>query len=219
MIDWRALAYHVRATRFDSVIVWVTALSAVAISIEFCVLIGVFMSFLLTVPRAGRMLLSEFVVASDGAVHERLPDDPRCNRLLIYGLEGELFFGASAALERHFEKIEQRIDAHTRAVVLRLKRARNPDAVGLTLLEGFVDRVRARGIRVLLCGVRNDLARKLEKTGLAARIGDPIFREEKVRLTSTAMAIRHAYSLIDDPCPTCPRRSREGQGQALYYVI
>lgn len=219
MIDWRALAYHVRATRFDSVIVWVTALSAVAISIEFCVLIGVFMSFLLTVPRAGRMLLSEFVVASDGAVHERLPDDPRCNRLLIYGLEGELFFGASAALERHFEKIEHRIDAHTRAVVLRLKRARNPDAVGLTLLEGFVDRIRARGIRVLLCGVRSDLARKLEKTGLTARIGDPIFREEKVRLTSTAMAIRHAYSLIDDPCQTCPRRSREGQGQALYYVI
>lgn len=219
MIDWRALAYHVRATRFDSAIVWVTAFSAVAISIEFCVLIGVFMSFLLTVPRAGRMLLTEFTVAPDGAVHERLPDDPRCNRILIYGLEGEMFFGASAALERHFERIEQRIDEHTRAVVLRLKRARNPDAVGLTLLEGFVDRVRARGVHVLLCGVRADFARKLENSGLAARIGDPIFREERVRLTSTAMAIRHAYTLIDDPCPTCPRRGREGQEPALYYVI
>jgi SulP family sulfate permease len=219
MIDWRALAYHVRATRFDSVIVWVTAFSAVAISIEFCVLIGVFMSFLLTVPRVGRMLLTEFAITSDGAVHERLPDDVRCNRLLIYGLEGEMFFGASAALERHFERIEQRIDEHTRAVVLRLKRARNPDAVGLTLLESFVDRVRARGIHVLLCGVRNDLARKLASTGLAERIGDPIFHEEKVRLTSTTMAIRHAYSLIDDPCPTCPRRSREGREPALYYVI
>jgi SulP family sulfate permease len=219
MIDWRALAYHLRATRFDSVIVWVTAFSAVAISIEFCVLIGVFMSFLLTVPRAGRMLLTEFTITADGAVHERLPDDLRCNRLLIYGLEGEMFFGASAALERHFERIEQRIDEHTRGVVLRLKRARNPDAVGLTLLEGFVDRVRARGVHVLLCGVRADFARKLEKTGLAARIGDPIFREEKVRLTSTTLAIRHAYTLIDDPCPTCPRRSRGSSEPALYYVI
>jgi hypothetical protein len=72
---------------------------------------------------------------------------------------------------------------------------------------------------VLLCGVRSDLARKLENTGLATRIGDPIFREEKVRLTSTTMAIRHAYSLVDDPCPTCPRRGREGKDPALYYVI
>ena len=219
MIDWRALAYHLKATRFDSVIVWVTAFSAVAISIEFCVLIGVFMSFLLTVPRAGRMLLTEFTVTPDGVVHERLPEDLRCNRLLIYGLEGEMFFGASAALERHFERIEQRIDEHTRAVVLRLKRARNPDAVGLTLLDGFVDRVRARGVHVLLCGVRTDFARKLEKTGLADRIGDPIFREEKVRLTSTTLAIRHGYTLIDDPCPGCPRRRRGSDEPALYYVI
>jgi sulfate permease, SulP family len=219
MIDWRALAYHLRATRFDSVIVWVTAFSAVAISIEFCVLIGVFMSFLLTVPRAGRMLLTEFTITPDGAVHERLPEDDRCDRLLIYGLEGEMFFGASAALERHFEKIEQRIGEHTRAVVLRLKRARNPDAVGLTLLEGFVDRVRARSVHVLLCGVRSDFAAKLENTRLAERIGEPIFREEKVRLTSTTMAIRHAYSLIDDPCPTCPRRNRGSAAPVLYYVI
>jgi SulP family sulfate permease len=219
LIDRRALAYHIRATRFDSVIVWVTAFSAVAISIEFCILIGVFMSFLLTVPRAGRMLLSEFTITPDGAVHERLPDDFRCNRLLIYGLEGEMFFGASAALERHFEKIERRIDEHTRVVVLRLKRARNPDAVGLTLLERFIDRVRARGVHLLLCGVRANFARKLENTGLADRIGDPIFREEKVRLTSTTLAIRHAYTLIDDPCEACPRRSRGSAEPALHYVI
>jgi hypothetical protein len=34
------------------------------------------MSFMLTVPRAGRMLLTEFVVTADGGIHERLPDDP-----------------------------------------------------------------------------------------------------------------------------------------------
>ena len=57
-------------------------------------LIGIFMSFMLAVPRAGRMLLSEFVVGADGGVHERLPDDMVCDRMLIFGLEGELFFGA-----------------------------------------------------------------------------------------------------------------------------
>ena len=219
MIDWRALHYHLRVTRFDSVIVWATAFSAVAISIEFCVLIGVMMSSLLTVRRAGRMLLTEFTITPDGAIRERFPDDVRCNRLLIYGLEGELFFGSSAALERHFDRIEQRIDGHTRALVLRLKRARNADAVGIVLLKGFADRVRARGVHVLLCGVHADLARKLEATGFSDGFDDPVFREEKVSLTSTIQAIHHAHDLIGDPCSTCPRRGPGESYPALRYVF
>src|SRR5262249_17494642 len=45
MIDWHALSYHWRATRFDATIVAATSLAAVFISVEFCVLIGVFLSF------------------------------------------------------------------------------------------------------------------------------------------------------------------------------
>ena len=118
MVDWRALVYHLRATRFDAAIVAATAVAAVAISVEFCVLIGVFMSFLLAVPRAGRMLLTEFVVSADGGIHERLPEDEVCGRILIFGLEGEMFFGSTAALERHFAHIEERVadsDARRRA--------------------------------------------------------------------------------------------------------
>jgi SulP family sulfate permease len=60
------------ASQFDRVIVAVTAI-ALAISIEFCVLIGVFMSFMLAVPRTGRMLLTQFVVTEDRTVRERRP--------------------------------------------------------------------------------------------------------------------------------------------------
>ena len=219
MIDWRGLYYHLRVTRFDAVIVGATAFSAVAISIEFCILIGVVMSSLLTVRRAGRMLLTEFTITPDGAIRERFPDDLRCNRLLIYGLEGEMFFGASAALESHFQQIEQRIDQHTCAVVLRLKRARNADAAGMILLKEFVDRVQARGVHVLLCGVRRDLAHRMETTGLSASIRTPIFREEKVPLTSTILAISHAYRLIGDPCASCPRRDSGEGNPSLRYVF
>ncbi len=219
MIDWRGLYYHLRVTRFDAVIVGATAFSAVAISIEFCVLIGVVMSSLLTVRRAGRMLLTEFTITPDGAIRERFADDPRCNRLLIYGLEGEMFFGASAALEGHFQQIERRIDEHTRAVVVRLKRARNADAAGMILLKDFVDRVQARGVHVLLCGVRRDLAHRMETTGLSASLRTPIFHEEKVPLTSTILAIRHAYQLIGDPCASCPRRGSGEGNPSLRYVF
>lgn len=220
MVDWRALAYHLRTTQFDAAIVAATAISAVAISIEFCVLIGTFMSFLLTVPRAGRMLLTEFALTADGGLHERLPEDPPCSRILVFGLEGEMFFGASAALEAHFASIEERIGPDTRVLVLRVKRARNPDAVGLTLLEDFLHRVKARGVHVLLCGVRQDFAEKLDRTGITAHLGERLFLEQPVRQTSTLLAIRHAYELIGpDTCPTCPRRNGRASSSALHYEI
>jgi len=219
MIDWRALAYHFRTTYFDAAIVGVTAFAAVAISIEFCVLIGIFLSFLLTVPRAGRMLLTEFVIGKQGEIHERLPGDEPCDRILIYGLEGEMFFGASGALEAHFAEIESRIGPDTSVIVIRLKRARNPDAVGMTLLEGFLDRMDARGVRVLLCGVRSEFADKLRRVGLTRRLGDRLFLEQPVRLTSTALALRHAYTLIPDRCAICPARGTPDTDRGFHYVI
>jgi len=217
MVDWRALFYHLRTTRFDAAIVSATALAAVGISIEFCVLIGVFMSFMLTVPRAGQMLLSEFSLTG-GNLRERLPEDAPCPRILVFGLEGEMFFGASTALESHFAEMESRIGPDTRVLVLRLKRARNPDAVGLTLLEDFLKRVEARGVHVLLCGVRAEFADKLERTGISARLGERLFLEQPVRLTSTLLAVRHAYALLDGKtCSICPRTG--GTASSLAYEI
>jgi SulP family sulfate permease len=220
MIDLRQLRYHMRATRFDAAIVAMTAFSALAISVEFCVLIGIFMSFLLTVPRAGRMLRTEFVVSKEGNVHERLAEDEVCGRILIFGLEGELFFGSSASLEHHFQYMQDRIGPDTRVVVLRMKRAHNPDAVGLSLLEGFLDRMKARGVHVVMCGVRAHLFEIMKRTGLAARLGEKeVFLEQPVRQTSTLLAIRHAYDLIPEPCASCPRRDPAVRQRDLYYEI
>jgi SulP family sulfate permease len=203
MIDWRALGYHVRATPFDAAIVAATAVSAIVISVEFCVLIGVFMSFSLAVRRAGRMLRTEFVVSTDGGIHERLPDDEVSGPILIFGLEGEMFFGSTGALERHFTHIEERTVDGAKVVVLRMKRVRNPDAVGLTLLGGFLERMRERGIQVLLCGVRSALFESMQRTGLAKRLDETqIFLEQPVRLTSTLLAVRHAYEITATPWPT-----------------
>jgi len=206
MVDWHALRHHLRATRFDAAIVVTTAVGALAISVEFCVLLGVLMSFMLTVPRAGRMMLTQFVVSSaHGHTHERLPEDHTCDRILIFGLDGELFFGATAALERHFETIENAVTADTQVIVLRLKRSRNPDAVALTMLEHFLERMKARGVLVLLSGVRTELYNVLENTGMIAAAGEQVFREERVRQTSTMRAIQYAYSIIGQPCAECPR--------------
>jgi len=219
MVNPREIRYHLRISRFDAAIVVVTAVAAVAISIEFCVLIGVFMSFFLAVPRTGQMLLTEFVVAEGGSVRERLPEDAACARILIFGLEGEMYFGSGVSLEQHLDAIEDRVTEETRVVVLRMKRARNPDAVGMSLLERAVDRLRARGLTVLLCGVRLPFFVTMERSGFAQRLGPTnVFLEQPVRQTSTLLAIRHGYSLLAETCPTCPRRDAAAREGDLHYV-
>lgn len=210
MVDWHGLAYHLRASRFDAAIVAATALSAVFISIEFCVVIGVFLSFLLAVPRVGQMLLTEFVSADHGGgVHERLPGDQRCPHVLVFGLEGEMFFGAVSSLEQHLETIADAVTPETRVVVLRMKRARNPDAVGLSALDTFLADMKERGVQVLMCGVRADLLRRLRRCGMDERIGeDNLFVEQPVRETSTLLAMEHAYRLLPSRCSHCPRRAQ-----------
>ena len=220
MVNLHELRYHVRTSRFDAAIVAVTAISAVAISIEFCVLIGVFMSFLLAVPRTGNMLLTEFVVGPERTVYERQRGDQACSRMLIFGLEGEMYFGSGSSLESHFDTIEERVGSETQALVLRLKRARNPDAVGMALLERAVDRLRTKGVLVVLCGIRPGMLACLTNCGLTEKLGEEnLFLEQPVRQTSTVLAIRHAYEHVTDLCPTCPRRVGPPLTRAMYYEI
>jgi SulP family sulfate permease len=195
MIDWGALWFHLRATPFDAVIVSLTAFAAVAISVEFCILIGVIGSFLLAVPRAGRMTLTEFVVGADGVVHERERGQAFDPRVQIFGLEGEMFFGSVLAIDEHLDEIARRAGE---VVVLRVKRIRNPDAVGLYELAQFVRKMHARGVRLLLAGARQDLMDGLRKTGLLDEIGeDQVFTEQALRGTSSVQAIRAAYTYLE----------------------
>ena len=131
LVDRKQLGYHLRATRFDMGIVIVTALSAVVVSVEFCILIGIFLSFVLYVPRAAKVHLTELTLTPERVIRERLPEDAPCARMLLFSLEGELFFGSAPELEDHLAAIDQRAGPGVRVVVLRLKRVRNPDAVCL----------------------------------------------------------------------------------------
>lgn len=222
MVDRKQLRYYLRATRFDAGIVLITALAAVAISVEFCILIGTMLSFVLYVPRAARLHLNELTVTPERVIRERTAGDPPCGRIVIFDLEGEMFFGSSPELERHFARIEERAVEGVRIVVLRLKRARNPDAVCLDVIDLFAQRLAQRKIILLLCGVRLEVAQVLGDSGLANRIGAAhIFHEDDAVGSSTLDAVRFAYDLLgEDLCATCPRRQEGGNGkEPLYYMI
>ncbi|MFM8408957.1 MAG: sodium-independent anion transporter [Alphaproteobacteria bacterium] len=131
-----------------------------------------------------------------------------------------MYFGAGVSLENHLDSIADRIEPWTRILLLRLKRARNPDAVGIALLDHFVDRMQARSVEVVPCGVREGMYSAMETSGLADKIGRAnIFREQPVRETSTLMALRHARERMGESCPRCGGRGGLPADGVLHYVI
>jgi SulP family sulfate permease len=205
MVDSHKLTYHMRVTKMDAVIVLATAIAAVAVSVEFCILIGTFVSFLIYLPRAAKVESAELILASDGVIRERLPAEPNCSRLLLHSIEGELFFGSSTEFQAILDRIETQT-ADARAVLLRLKYARNLDGVCLDVLENFLDRLTRKNVPVLLCGVRPDMLRVMRNVGLAEKLGaDRLFPEGPAVWSSTLQAVERAYELIGaDRCERCP---------------
>jgi SulP family sulfate permease len=225
LVDRHQLAYYMRTTRFDAWIVALTAISAVAVSIEFCVLIGVFLSFVLYVPQAARVQLTELIMTPERVVRELGEEDKPCQRIRIYSLEGEFFFGAAPELEQHLEAIADSAElSDARVVILRLKRVRNPDAVCMSVLDRFHERLHAENITVLLCGVRPDLMKVINSSGLFKRLGPEhvfVFEESGKFWTSTLEAVRVAYEIIgDEVCDTCPRHAESlNKKDGWYYLI
>jgi SulP family sulfate permease len=223
LIDWDRIAYAVRASSYDAGLVAVTAFSAVFISVEFSILIGVALSILLFVPRAARPRGQELVVTPEGVIRERLPSDPECSALLIYDLEGELFFGAAPELEHRFEELKRRAaDEGVRVLILRVKRTRNPDMVFLEHLERFLRDMEALGVAVLLCGVRPDFAKGLANLRFFDWLPrERVFLEEEREFSATLKAVRYGYKLIENnECTHCGENGvATAEARARYYLV
>src|SRR3984885_1228544 len=225
LVDWKRLSYAMRASRYDAGLVLVTALSAVFISVEFSILIGVALSILLFVPRAALLRWSELVVSNERVVRERLPEDPPCTAMLLYDLEGELFFGAAPELGRCFDHLKQRTEEENiHYVVLRLKRTRNPDMVSLDRFDHFLHDMQSQAVTVLLCGVRPAFLRAMANLHFDDWLSaDRVFPEEEEKYSATLKAVRHVYELLDEnSCDHCRSAQKEWARtgrQGLYYLV
>jgi sulfate permease, SulP family len=214
LIDWKRLAYAVRASSFDATLVFVTAFAAVFISVEDSILIGVAISLLLFVPRVSKLGIRELIVTPERVVRERQPDEARSKSLLIYDLEGELFFGAAPELDYYLDRIkEETISTGIKYVVLRLRRTRTPDVVAIEHLERFLRDADKRGVVVLLAGVRPNLAKILRNVRFSEWLpADRIFPEKDESFSATLNAVRQAYRLLNQDLKSV-------DNEATYYLV
>jgi len=198
LIDPKRLAYTFRASRPDAGVLVITVAAGLAFGLDIAILVGVGLSILLFVPRAAQLKAVELVVDGEGVVRERSPDDPTPEGLVLYDLEGELFFGAGPELERCFAEILHQVEARQLDhVVLRVKRVRNPDVVCLEHLEHFMKTARRNGVTVLLAGARPDLLDALARLRFGEWLpADGVFPQGGDEDSATLAAIRFVHARI-----------------------
>lgn len=209
MNDIKTLSYYLRATKFDRWILIATALSSILISVEFCILIGVFLSFAFYVPAAAKIKMNELTVTSDRVIREVVSSDIPCSYMRVYNFEGEMFFGCAPELEKQLDSIREKVPESLKVIVLRLKRVNNPDAVCMDVLQRFIERMHQRKVVIIISGIKESMARTLKNVGIIQLVGEEnVFREESEIWASTQIAMIKGYSLLGNiQCQHCPNRA------------
>jgi sulfate permease, SulP family len=199
LVDIKRIRYTATASFADLALLLGTAFTAVFIGVEYAILIGASASIIWYLLHASRLKTQELVVSPEKVVRARISSDPPPAEVAIYDIEGDLFFGAAPDLHAFLDRAKDKaLRANVKALVLRLKRVRNPDAVALEVLDIFLHDAQKEGLIVFLAGLRPEIRSALERMGIAQRLGAPfIFPEQEKDYSATLSAIRAAYGRLD----------------------
>jgi SulP family sulfate permease len=157
------------ATRGDTLVLVATLGAVLWIDLVQAIYVGLFLSMLLLVRRAGRLQLVEIVQAQDR--FREIPLDAQTGRTpaVLLHLEGDLNFAVAPELGQALAEIAAR---GPRVLVLRLKRARHLDATVLETLRRQFHELRAGGATVIVCGLTDTMAEMLARTELGRELGE-----------------------------------------------
>ncbi len=181
MVEVSSLRALMHSTRGDAVVLTVTAVATVALDLVRAVLIGIVV--------AGAYALQQMAKAAridevplEGGDHSAEERALLAEHVVAYRLDGALFFGAAHAFLLGLSEVSD-----VRVVILRMSRVTTLDATGASVLADVIKRLEARGVTVLLSGVRGPHEKVLSRLG----VFDELAAEEHLFAT-TPEAIEHA---------------------------
>ncbi|MDF9778089.1 SulP family inorganic anion transporter [Pseudomonas baetica] len=157
-----------RAPRADVAILLVTFSLTVFSDLVIAVNIGVIFAMLHFMRRMASSVevqqLVEHELEAELRVngHSQLPPE-----MLIYTIEGPLFFGAAET----FERVLAQTHTDPRLLIIRLKRVPFMDITGLQVLEEVILQLHKRNIVVKLCEANTKVLGKLDRVGILREIG------------------------------------------------
>jgi len=147
----------------DRMLMAVTFLLTVFVDLVVAVNVGVVLAALIFMRRMAENVHVEQQPFDDSAGEDvTLPQ-----AVLVYRIDGPLFFGAAEKLERTLERAQLGIET----VVIRLGLVPFMDATGMYTLAEIVQRLQKHRVRVMLCGVHDSLREPLDSAGITQLVG------------------------------------------------
>lgn len=169
MGEWREIPNVLKLGLAEAAVWSITFLLTVLADLTVAVEAGMILAALLYIRRVTSTtsiarVTPDYVVA--GRRHSlqlrEIPDD-----VAIYRIHGPFLFGSTDKLD----DIEREIGSLPKVVILRLRNMTAIDATGLHAIEHFADALRQSGRSLLLCGMRDQPARMMERAEFHEHIG------------------------------------------------
>jgi len=157
-----------RAPRADIAILLITFLLTVFSDLTIAVNIGVILAMLQFMRRMASSVAVQKMVGKDLEVELRLNGQVELPpNVLVYGIEGPLFFGAAET----FERVLAQTHTDPGTLIIRLNHVPFMDITGLQTLLEVIEQLHSRGIVVKLCEANEKVLGKLRKAGILQALG------------------------------------------------
>ena len=201
MIDKAEIARILRGAPGDAIIMVVTFLGTLFLNLDFAVLVGILLSFVLYVMRTSAPRVRVVVPDTDFRHFLHRPDAPVCPQLSIVEIQGDLYFGAVNHIEEEILHVADH-NPEQRFLLIRMHHVNQIDFSGIHMLESLVRTFRDRGGDVFLVRVDPRARRLMQTTGCLGYLGEDNILDEDG-------AIQHVFYHILDPAVCiyeCPVR-------------
>jgi len=152
------------APKADRFLLIITFVLTVFVDLVVAVNVGVVLASLLFMRR-----MAEAVRVEQQAFDDDSGEDIKLPRsVMVYRVDGPFFFGAAEKLESTLERVQHGVEI----VVIRLGRVPFMDATGINTLTEIVQRFQRHRVRVILCGIHDELRGALDAAGIPALVGE-----------------------------------------------
>lgn len=191
MIHKEQIMRILTGTRGDALIMLVTFLGTLFLHIEFAVLSGIFLSFVVYIIRTSTPRVTSVLPDENFRHFIPQPAKPECPQLGILDILGDLYFGAATHVEQEIR--EHKIQhPEQRFLLLRMYSVDHCDFSGIHMLERVVKDYREDGGDVFLMRIPEPIKKYMKSTGFYRYLGEDNCLEDD-------NAISHIFHRILDP--------------------
>ncbi len=159
----------------DRIILFTCLILTVLFDMVVAVMVGMILASLLFMARMTQMTQADFLL--EGAACD---DDASCDEeerrspILHYEIRGPFFFGAARKALESFERLPH-ISQSFEVVIIDLSAVPLIDLTGLITFKAMLERLKGKGIRIIMVGLNSGTKETLGKAGLSPKKEEGIF--------------------------------------------